>query len=130
MEKTKNMSRGGSAILEILKGTIFALVISMLLIIVFAVIIRFVNVPDSIIMPVNQVIKGVSLLIACIIALKGSTKGFIKGLIIGTVYAVLSYIVFSVLSSTLSLGITTITDLLFSAVLGAISGLIAVNIKR
>jgi putative membrane protein (TIGR04086 family) len=81
-------------------------------------------------MPINQVIKGVSILFGTILALKGSTKGFLKGLVIGVLYAILSYIVFSVLSSTLSIGITNFTDLAFSAILGAISGLIAVNMGK
>ena len=129
MERTKKMN-GGSAVLEITKGTIFSLIISMVMIIIFAIIIRFANIPDSWIMPINQVIKGVSILIGVLIALRGSTKGFVKGLIIGLLYAILSYIVFSILSSTLSIGVTNFTDLLFSAVLGAVSGLIAVNVGK
>ncbi len=129
MERVKKLHNTNTA-LELTKGTIFSLIISMILIIVFAIIIRFVNIPDSTIIPINQVIKGVSILVGTIIALRGSTKGFLKGLIIGILYAILSYIVFSILSGTLTFGITTITDILFGAVLGAISGLIAVNIGK
>jgi len=128
MEKTKQINQS-NWIIDILKGTVFAIIISMILIIVFAIVIRFTNLSDSVIMPINQIIKGVSLLVGTIIALKGSTKGFVKGILIGLFYAVLSYIIFSVLSSTISFGITTITDILFDSMLGAISGLIAVNIK-
>ncbi len=129
MEKTRRLEKS-SGLIEILKATIFALIISMVLIIVFAIIIRFVNISDNIIMPVNQIIKGVSILLACIITLRGSKKGLIKGIIIGVLYSILSYIVFSVLSSTMTIGLTTITDLLFSAIIGGISGLVAVNIKK
>ena len=129
MEKTKSINKS-NLILDIAKGVIFSLVISMVLIIVFAIIIRFVNVPDKFIMPINQVIKGISLLVGIIIALKGSDKGFIKGLIIGIFYSIVSYIIFSILSSTLAFGLTTITDILFNSIIGAVSGLIAVNMRK
>lgn len=129
MENTKSFTKS-NWLLDIAKGVIFSLVVSMVLIIVFAIIIRFINVPDSAIMPINQVIKGISLLIGSIIALKGSNKGFIKGLLIGVFYSIISYIIFSILSSTLSFGLTTITDVLFNGIIGAVSGLVAVNIGR
>lgn len=129
MENTKSLTKS-NWLLDIAKGVIFSLVISMVLIIVFAIIIRFINVPDNAIMPINQIIKGVSLLMGSIIALKGTNKGFIKGLLIGFFYSVISYIIFSILSSTLVFGLTTITDLIFNGIIGAVSGIIAVNMGR
>ena len=129
MEKTADNSKR-SFVLDVAKGTIFSLVISMVLIIIFAIIIRFANVSDFLIIPINQGIKIISILIGCIIALKGSNKGFIKGLLIGGLYAILAYFIFSLLSNTLTIGLTSITDLLFGMIIGGISGLIAVNIKR
>ena len=128
MERVKNNKI--SIFLELLKGTLFSLIISMLLIIVFAIIIRFANISDSLILPINQVIKGVSLLLGTIIALKGSNKGIVKGFLIGIFYSIFSYIIFSILSSSLTFGLTSLTDLVFNGIIGAISGLIAVNIKK
>lgn len=129
MEKVDKLRKNNVA-LELTKGTIFSLIISMVLIIIFAIIIRFTNISDGAIMPINQGIKAISIFFGILLALKGSQKGFVKGLIIGLLYAVLSYLVFSILSSTMSIGLTTLTDIIFDSVLGAISGLIAVNIKK
>ena len=129
MNKTKQLN-ANNWFIDIFKGTIFSLVISMVLIIIFAIIIRFANISDGLIMPINQGIKAVSLLIGIILALRNSFKGFVKGLLIGFAYAILSYIVFSILSNTLSFGLTSIVDLLFDGLIGAISGMIAVNMGR
>jgi len=128
MEKTLKTNR--SLILDVIKGVVFSLVISMVLIILFAIIIRFANIPDSLIMPINQIIKVISILFGSIIALKGSNKGLIKGVLIGAIYAILAYFVFSILSRSLEVGLTSITDLLFDSLIGACSGLIAVNIRK
>jgi len=115
--------------LSILKGTIYAITCSLILILIFALIIRFLNVPDGFIMPINQAIKIISLFLGSFLALRGSEKGFIKGLILGLLYSFLSYIIFSFLCGDFSFGLTTITDLLFSGLIGGICGIICVNIK-
>ncbi len=129
MERTKS-ARQSNAILEIVKGVVFAILISMILIIVLAVIIRFTNIPDKAIMPINQIVKVISIFLGTLIALKGSSKGLIKGLIIGALFSILSYFIFSILSKTLTVGVTTITDLLFSSIIGMLSGLIVVNVTK
>ena len=130
MEKSNKLINKSSSVIDVVKGVIFSLAISMILIVIFAIIIRFVNIGDALIMPINQVIKGVSLFFGVWLALRGTNKGLIKGAIIGALFSVLSYIVFSILSSSLSFGFSTITDLLFNLIFGAISGLIVVNISK
>ena len=116
-------------ILDILKGTIYAIAISLVLILVFALLIRFLNIPDSFIMPANQAIKIISIFLGCFWALRGTDKGFIKGCIIGMVYSILSYLIFSILCGNFKFGFTTFSDILFSLVLGGICGILCVNIK-
>lgn len=115
--------------ISILKGTIYAITCSLILILIFALLIRFLNIPDGFIMPINQAIKIISLFLGNFLAFRGTDKGFIKGLILGLLYSFLSYIIFSFLCGNFNFGLTTLTDLLFSAILGGISGIISVNIK-
>ena len=126
----KVLSRNKSEFwLSILKGTIYAITCSLVLILIFALLIRFLNIPDGYIMPINQAIKIISLFFGCFLSLRGKEKGFIKGIIIGILYSFLSYIIFSFLCGNFSFELTTITDLIFSAFIGGLCGIICVNTK-
>lgn len=117
--------------LQILKGALSSLSITLISILLFALIIHFTGLSDSFIMPINQTIKILSIFIGVFLALKvNKQQGFIKGLIIGLVYTLLAYILFSILSSTISIGITSLNDLLFGGLIGGLSGIISVNVKK
>lgn len=84
--------------------------------------------PDSAISPINQVIKGISILIGCFIGLKKSNEmGFISGLVIGIFYTALAFVTFSILDGQFVFSKTLLNDLLFGGIIGAICGIIAVN---
>lgn len=125
--KNTNKSMG----LQILKGSITSVSITLVLILLFALLIRFVNINEGVIMPVNQFIKIVSIFLGVYSALKfHKEKGWVKGMLIGAIYSVLSFVVFSILSSQLSFSMSTLLDILFSGIIGGLSGVIAVNMKN
>ncbi len=125
--KNTNKSMG----LQILKGSITSVSITLVLILLFALLIRFVNINESVIMPVNQFIKIVSIFLGVYSALKfHKEKGWVKGMLIGAIYSVLAFVVFSILSSQLSFSMSTLLDILFSGIIGGLSGVIAVNMKN
>ncbi len=124
MEKTLK-----SNFLNILKSTLVAVLISVGLILVFAVALKFVDFSDVIIKIINQIIKIISIFFGCFVMLKkDKSKGLIKGLILGVMYSVIAFIVFSLLNSSFSFGLSNILDLLFSAVFGSICGVFCANI--
>ncbi len=130
---TKNIKSGGNTKLIglIAKGTLIALCISLTLVLVFAFLLKFTNLPDSTISPINMVIKGISIFIGVFVSLKKSKElGLVSGLIIGLLYTILAFLVFSILSRTFSVDITLLTDIVFGAIIGAICGIICVNIKK
>ena len=117
--------------LLIIKGALCAVCISLVGILLFALLIRFANVSDNLIMPINQVIKIASIFIGCVYVLKSDNRyGAKRGALIGLVYSLLAYVVFSVLSSSFTIGLSTLYDILFSTVAGLISGIIAVNLRK
>lgn len=125
--KNTNKSMG----LQILKGSITSVSITLVLILLFALLIRFVNINEGVIMPVNQFIKIVSIFLGVYSALKfHKEKGWVKGMLIGAIYSVLAFVVFSILSSQLSFSMSTLLDILFSGIIGGLSGVIAVNMKN
>lgn len=129
--KTKNLSIKNSNILNLLKGTLAAVSTTLILILLFALLIRFFDISDSWIFPVNQVIKVISLFVGIISTIKVDAKnGFIKGLLLAISYFLLSYIVFSILQGRLAFALTNLYDFLITALMGGIIGIIVVNIKR
>ncbi len=117
--------------LAILKGTLTALSVSLVGILIFAFFIKYIAVPTSAIKPINQVIKGFSLLVGTFIALKNINKmGLINGLVIGLLYTILAFIVFSILDGNFEFNKTLVNDLLFGGIIGGICGVIAVNFKK
>ena len=132
MKKVKTISdKNPNIFLTILKGSLIALSISLIGILIFAFVLRFVAISDTLIAPINQVIKGVSVLIGTIIALKKSKEmGLISGLLIGLTYTAVSFLTFSLLDGNFNLSATILNDLLFGGIIGAICGIIAVNLKK
>lgn len=125
IDKKKN------SILKLLNGTTIAVCLTLILILLFAVLIRFTGINDKVIFPVNQVIKIISLFVGTSIALKGlKEKGLLKGIIIGFAYYVINYLTFSVLQGSFVLNITNLYDLILTTIMGGLIGLIVVHIGK
>ena len=120
-----------SFLLAIIKGSLIALCISLVGILIFAFILKFASISDKAIRPINQIIKGVSALIGVFVAMRKVDKmGLVGGLLIGLVYTILAFVVFSILDGNFEFNLTLLNDLLFGGIMGAICGIIAVNVKR
>ena len=129
--KSLNKLKGNSFWGFLLKGTLIALCMSLVLVLIFAFLLKFTNIPDTAITPINQVIKGVSIFLGVFIGMKKTKElGLVCGLLIGLCYTLLAFLVFSILSGGFVVDITLLTDLIFGAVIGAICGIICVNIKK
>ena len=117
--------------ISVAKGVMVAVCISLVLVLLFAFLLKFTNIPESTIKPVNQVIKGLSILIGVFVGLKRKKElGLVSGLLIGLIYTIAAFLVFSCLGGVFAFDLTLLTDLLFGAVMGAICGIICVNLKK
>lgn len=136
MRKSRTISaprehKDRSFLLAIIKGSLIALCISLVGILIFAFILKFASISDKAIRPINQIIKGVSVLIGVFVAMRKVDKmGLVGGLLIGLVYTILAFVVFSILDGNFEFNLTLLNDLLFGGIMGAICGIIAVNVKR
>ena len=120
----------GNYFLETIIAVFVALIISLILVVVAAFAIKLFNIPDNAIMIINQVIKGLSILIAGLICLKLPNNGWLRGFIVGLVYILLAFVVFSLLSGEFTFGLSLLNDAVLGGVSGLISGIIAVNIRK
>ncbi|MBE5735777.1 MAG: TIGR04086 family membrane protein [Clostridiales bacterium] len=120
-----------SNVLAITGGVLCSIAITLVLILLFAVIIRFFNVPDAAIFPVNQLIKIISLFVGILLVVKkAKSKGLVNGLIVGLLYYAISYLIFGILQGGLTFGINNLLDIILTAIMGGIIGLISVHIIK
>lgn len=121
----------GGMLLSLLKGVIISLCVSLISILIFAFLLKFTNISESIITPINQIIKGVSIFLGVFLGLRSEKKmGLLSGLLIGMIYTLLAFVVFSALNGSFVFDRTLITDFCFGGIIGAICGIICVNIKK
>lgn len=113
------------------KGALVALLVSMISILLFALILKFIVMSDSTIATINQIIKAMSILFGVRATLKVSQgKGLIKGTMLGLAYTLIAYLVFSFLSASISFDATILVDMVFGGVMGAICGIIMNNSNK
>ncbi len=129
--RTLKNDKNSSAAMAILKGVIVALCVSLVGILIFAFLLRFTSISDKIIAPVNQVIKGVSIFFGVFIGLKKHKEmGLLNGLFIGLLFTILAFLVFSLLDGAFCFDKTLLNDIIFGSIIGAICGIICVNLKK
>ena len=129
----KNRTSGGAKgfFLSVTRGVLVALSVSLGLILLFAVLLKFFDLSDMAIKIINQVIKILSVALGVMVSLKKDReKGVLRGLLVGVLYTVVSYLVFSLLMSSFVLSKTIIFDILFLGITGIIFGVIFVNVKK
>ena len=126
MERDENVVEN---VVQVIKGTAFALVFSWMAALLFALVLRFTYLPQTIVYPVNQLIKAVAIVVGALACVRGE-KGFLKGGAIALVFTALSYLSFSALGGDFSLSWMIAVELLISVMTGVLSGSIAVNLRR
>ncbi len=126
MERTANLKGN---ITDVLKAVLLSTLISLGLVLIFAVIIKFAALPSNVIMPVNIAIKIISVLLGCLIGFKTPENGLLKGAVTGLIFMLFTFFIFAALSGFKDVKFSWI-DLITLPIAGAISGVIAVNIKH
>ena len=125
MEKTGNIKID---VADVLKTVLFATLISLGFVLIFAIIVRFASVPNDVILPVNIAIKILSVFLGVLISFKNAQNGLLKGAISGLLYMLFTFLICSALTWFKDVKFSWI-DLVTLPVAGAISGIIAVNVR-
>ncbi len=126
----KNSNINKHFFLDIIRTTIIAVIISLVLVLVFALIVNLVEVGEKVILPVNQAIKVISILASCFVGFKENKQGAFKGALSGLCYTLLSVLVFGLISKEISFNLMKLIDVALGIVAGAISGILSVNIRK
>jgi len=124
-------NKGKSMILNIIKGSFWGVAFSLICVLIFAFVIKFTSVSENIIQPINQIIKGCSILFACFIVSKKIRKqGWLVGLFTGLLYTALAFLIFSILDGEFTFGLNVLNDLVFGSVMGMIAGILCISLRK
>ena len=133
MAKIKALSqkKDTNSILGVLKGAFWAISVSLICVLIFAFVIKFTSISENLIMPINQVIKIISILFGVnIMSRKIKSNGWLWGLILGAVYTLLAFLIFSTLNGKFDFSINLLNDVVFGSIIGLISGIIMFAIRK
>lgn len=127
----EKFKKNSSFILNLLKSAFVGVLVSVVLVLVFAFLLKFIDLNDAIISVVDEIIKIVSIFVSVMYLIKRSPyKILYKSALVGAVYILLTFIVFSALRGHYSFGVSTIVDILLGALTGAIFAIILNIFKK
>ena len=114
---------------SVIKGIATAVIVTLVSVLIFAFIVKIATLNSTVIKAVNQFIKILSVFLGCFSFIR-SNNGLLKGCIVGVVATIITYLIFSFIGGVVSFGTPFILDLIFGLIVGGISGIIAVNVKK
>lgn len=116
-------------IIRIAKGSIFAIVISLILLFIYANLLTYTNISETTMTPVVLTISGISILIgSSISSLKIKRQGMINGALVGLIYMIFIYLLSSIMFTGFGLDTKSIIMIIVGTVAGMIGGIIGVNL--
>lgn len=127
----EKFKKNSSFVINLLKSAFVGVLVSVILVLVFAFVLKFVDLKDAVISVIDEIIKIVSIFMAVIYLIKRSPyKILYKSALVGAVYIILTFIVFSALRGHYSFGVSTIVDILLGTLTGAIIAIILNVFKK
>ena len=120
-----------NSVIRILKGSIIAMVATIILLIIFAAILTYTNINENTMPTVIIVITALSILIGSQIATsKIKRNGILNGAIVGLIYIAFLYILSGLVTKNFSLNNYSIIMIVTSILIGGLGGIIGVNSKK
>ncbi len=117
--------------IRIIKGSLFAVIASAILLLIFAVLLCYTNLSENTMLPVILVITGISILIGSMISTRKIRKnGILNGGMVGLIYIIILYLISSLFLAGFSLTFNSFIMLVVGIVTGMIGGIIGVNTNR
>lgn len=129
MEELNDRS-GVNKFLLMIKGTVLAMVMTIIMILILSIILSFSDIKENVIMPTVIFISSFSILIGgFLVAKKIDEKGIVYGSVLGFIYMLILYLISSIMNFDFSLNMNAIIMIVFGLVGGAIGGILGVNLK-
>lgn len=117
-------------ITNLAKGVGISLLTTFILLIIFATLLTYTQISETIINPVIIVVTAISILIGSSIGnIKIKKNGLVNGALIGGIYIGIIYLISSILNWKFSLEIQSIIMIAVGMIFGILGGIIGVNKK-
>ena len=116
-------------LLNVIKGIGTALIVALVGVLIFAAVVKIASLSETVIKSVNQFIKVLAVFLGCFFSVRGG-KGLIKGAFIGAISTAIMQLLFAFFGGNVSFGLGFILDVVFTLIIGAISGVIVVNLRK
>ena len=117
-------------IIRIIRGSVISIIVSLILLLIFAIILTYTSIQENTINPVIIIISGVSILIGSgISTLKIKKNGLLNGSLVGLIYIITLYILSSITGAGFSANMYSAIMMLVCVITGMIGGVIGVNIQ-
>ena len=119
-----------NSIVRILKGSVFAILATLVLLIIFAVLLTYTNINENTMPTVIIIVTALSILIGSqLTTSKIKKNGIINGVLVGIIYIAFLYLISSIVTKNFSLNNYSIIMIATSIIIGGIGGIIGVNRK-
>ena len=116
-------------ILQIIKGSILAIVLTAIFMTIYAAILSFTNISENTIIPVVIVLTGISLLIGSSIStISLKRKGMLNGSLVGLTYMLILYFISSCIQWNFSINLYSVIMVAVGVFMGMVGGIIGVNL--
>ncbi len=117
-------------LIRVVKGSITAIIITLILLFVFAALLTYTKLQENIISPVVIIVTAISILIGSSIStLKIKKNGLLNGALVGIIYIITIYLISSITGSGFACNINTIIMMVASIIAGMLGGIIGVNLN-
>lgn len=130
LKKDNSEMEKASSFQQLIKGSVIAIIFSIVFLILFAIILTYTEIQESTIEPVVIVITAISILIGSFISTHHIRKnGIINGALVGLIEIIFLYVISSIALTGFSFNMSCFLMILFSILAGMVGGMIGVNIK-
>ena len=117
--------------IDVLKGSITAIVITLISLVIFSTVLANTNINENTIIPVIIAVTAISILIGSIISVsKISKKGLLNGSLVGLIYIAIIYLLSSMVNGNFSFDFNSLIVIISAIIAGMFGGIIGVNLKR
>lgn len=133
LKKINNEERSNknSNFINVARGSIIAITITLVCLVIFSVILVNTEVAESTINPVIILVTAVSIFVGSIMSVSRiSKRGIINGGIVGMIYFLAIYILSGIVNSNFSINISGIILIICGILAGMLGGIVGVNIKK
>ena len=118
-------------IIRVIKGSVFAILISLILLFIYAIVLSYTDISETTMTPVIITVCAISILIgSSISSFKIKKQGMLNGALVGVIYVLFIYILSSIIVSGFMLNSKSIIMMILGIIAGMIGGIIGVNLHR